>query len=149
MLKLHIKQLFTDSSRSATLKHGKMAPDWFGLDQYGRPFWFESKGTIEKKVEKKTITHAKNQLKNVKVITETSSGKKYYRPNIRKHIICSCFDKYSGVDDVWCIHDVDPVGSGAMELQINLDRECFKYYQAFVLYVDSLNLSCQHVVIGR
>lgn len=53
------------------------------------------------------------------------------------------------MDDVWCIHDVDPVGSGAMELQINLDRECFKYYQAFVLYVDSLNLSCQHVVIGR
>lgn len=33
----------------------KMAPDWFGLDQYGSPFWFESKGTIEKKVEKKQL----------------------------------------------------------------------------------------------
>lgn len=54
---------FTDSSRSATLKHGKMAPDWFGLDQYGRPFLFESKGTIEKKSRKNNYACKKSTEK--------------------------------------------------------------------------------------
>lgn len=138
---------FTESGWSSILKHGKMAPDWFGLDQHGRPFLFESKGTSQKRIDKKTIEHAKNQLKNVKEIRDSSSGKQYFEQNISKHIICSCFDKYSKIDGVWCIHDVDPVGSGNTELRINLDEECFKYYQAFVLYVDSLNTLRRGVVI--
>ena len=56
-----------------------------------------------------------------------------------KHVICSCFDAYSGIDKVWNIHDVDPEGKGEVNLEINFDKECFMYYQAFVSYVDSLN----------
>ena len=57
----------------------------------------------------------------------------------RQHVICSCFDAYSGIDKVWNIHDVDPEGKGEVNLEINFDKECFMYYQAFVSYVDSLN----------
>ena len=60
-------------------------------------------------------------------------------PSILSLTICSCFDAYSGIDKVWNIHDVDPEGKGEVNLEINFDKECFMYYQAFVSYVDSLN----------
>ena len=63
----------------------------------------------------------------------------YYPQKDSKHVICSCFDAYSGIDKVWNIHDVDPEGKGEVNLEINFDKECFMYYQAFVSYVDSLN----------
>ena len=47
--------------------------------------------------------------------------------------------KRQGIDKVWNIHDVDPEGKGEVNLEINFDKECFMYYQAFVSYVDSLN----------
>ena len=34
---------------------------------------------------------------------------------------------------------MDPEGKGEVNLEINFDKECFMYYQAFVSYVDSLN----------
>ena len=72
-------------------------------------------------------------------IKDTSTNQMYYPQKDSKHVICSCFDAYSGIDKVWNIHDVDPEGKGEVNLEINFDKECFMYYQAFVSYVDSLN----------
>ena len=130
---------FTDKSFKGTLVNGKMAPDWIGVDGQKKVFLFESKGTCNKNVRKKTIEHAKVQLNNVGSIKDTSTNQMYYPQKDSKHVICSCFDAYSGIDKVWNIHDVDPEGKGEVNLEINFDKECFMYYQAFVSYVDSLN----------
>ena len=55
----------TDKSFKGTLVNGKMAPDWIGVDGQKKVFLFESKGTCNKNVRKKTIEHAKVQLNNV------------------------------------------------------------------------------------
>ena len=130
---------FTDKSFKGTLVNGKMAPDWIGVDGQKKVFLFESKGTCNKNVRKKTIEHAKVQLNNVGSFKDTSTNKMFYPQKDSKHVICSCFDAYSGIDKVWNIHDVDPEGKGEVNLEINFDKECFMYYQAFVSYVDSLN----------
>ena len=79
-------------------------------------FLFESKGTCNKNVRKKTIEHAKVQLNNVGSIKDTSTNQMYYPQKDSKHVICSCFDAYSGIDKVWNIHDVDPEGKGEVNL---------------------------------
>ena len=137
----NIKRLyhFTDKSFNATLNGSKMTPDWIGFDGQGKVFLFESKGTCDKNIDKETIEHAKVQLNNVCSIEDTSTKAIYYPQKDSKHVICSCFDAYSGIDKVWNIHDVDPEGKGEVNLEINFDKECFMYYQAFVSYVDSLN----------
>lgn len=91
----------------------------------------------------------KVQLNNVGSIKDTSTNQMYYPQKDSKHVICSCFDAYSGIDKVWNIHDVDPEGKGEVNLEINFDKECFMYYQAFVSYVDSLNqvYQCESVKI--
>ena len=53
----------------------------------------------------KTIEHAKVQLNNVGSIKDTSTNQMYYPQKDSKHVICSCFDAYSGIDKVWNIHD--------------------------------------------
>lgn len=145
----HVSRLyhFTEKRFGANLSKGKMSPDWFGLNQQMQPFLFESKGTVEKKIGLQTMDHATNQLKNVNIITDTSSGKPYNITN--RHIICSCFNSYNNVNKVWSIHDVDPVERGGDEFWINIDKECFLYYDVFIKYVESLNVFCEHMVINK
>lgn len=63
--------------------------------------------------------------------------------------MCSRFDGYKSVDNVWHIHDVDYTGRGSeeIELQIGIDKECFMYYQTFILYVDLLDISYRNVIV--
>lgn len=140
---------FTDSRLNTRLKRGEMAPDWFGLDNKGNAYLFESKGTISNRISSDTVDHAKNQLRNVKSVTVISTGIKYNYTEIQKHVIGSCFSKYDKVDDVWHIHDVDPEEDSGMEFTINIDKECFKYYQTFILSMELLNIPYQRVNIGN
>ena len=56
---------FTDKSFKGTLVNGKMAPDWIGVDGQKKVFLFESKGTCNKNVRKKTKIVAITQVSNV------------------------------------------------------------------------------------
>lgn len=141
---------FKEKRFKANPKKSKLSPDWFGVDQQMHPFLFESKGTVKKKIALQTINHAANQLSNVRIITDISSNKQYCITN--KHIICSCFDLCNNVDKVWCIHDIDPIDpieSEEDKFYINIDEECFLYYDAFIKYVESLEADCEPMLIDK
>ena len=138
---------FKEKRFEAGHEKSRLSPDWFGVDQQMHPFLFESKGTVKKKIALQTINHAANQLSNVRIITDTLSNKQYCITN--KHIICSCFDLCNNVDKVWCIHDIDPIESEEDKFYINIDEECFLYYDAFIKYVESLEADCEPMLIDK
>lgn len=138
---------FKEKRFEAGHEKSRLSPDWFGVDQQMHPFLFESKGTVKKKIALQTINHAANQLSNVRIIADTLSNKQYCITN--KHIICSCFDLCNNVDKVWCIHDIDPIESEEDKFYINIDEECFLYYDAFIKYVESLEADCEPMLIDK
>lgn len=150
---------FTDHNFSSTLNQGKVAPDWFGFNQNGDPFLFESKGTTGKRISKKAIDHAEEQLNNVKSVKDESTGQIYDKCKIQKHIIGSCFNTHKThktqntyIANAWQIHDVDPEESGKLELTINIDKECFWYYRTFIMNIMVLSdyrNSPRHITIGN
>ena len=111
-------------------------PDWFGIDKYGKAFLFESKGSVETSISPKTLKNAKKQLTLVKSITikwGNNQSETYKAANIEKHAIVSCFryDHQNNVRKKWNFHDIDPEGEAVVDITINLDKECFKYYIVF------------------
>ena len=135
--KYDIIHLFHLKDRS--IKHepeNKCIPDWFGVNSYNVPFLFESKGTLDRKIQKNTIEHAKyEQLNLIKKITDNSGGTKTYISKFKRHVIVSCFDDIQ--NDMWNIQDIDPESEGIEKTFINLDKECFKYYRTFLDFLDS------------
>ena len=125
--------------KDKSIKHepkNKCIPDWFGVNSYNVPFLFESKGTLDRKIQKNTIEHAKyEQLNLIKKITDNSGGTKTYISKFKRHVIVSCFDDIQ--NDMWNIQDIDPESEGIVETFINLDKECFKYYRTFLDFLDS------------
>jgi len=131
---------------------GKSAPDWFGVDSYGVPFLFESKGSEGSSVKKETIEDAKKQLASIgKIIDKSGSGKTFYAPDFKKHAIISCFryDKKNNIKDRWYIQDIDPKEEGSIDITINVDNECFKYYWSIVAFLDLYDMTYTETKIGQ
>lgn len=127
-------------------------PDWFGIDKHGKAFLFESKGSVETSISPKTLKNAKKQLTSVKSITvKWGNGQfeTYIAAEIEKHAIVSCFryDHQNNVRNKWNFHDIDPEGEAVVDITINLDKECFKYYRAFLDFLDSYKKSYEENVV--
>ena len=140
-----------DKSIKYSPKGGKI-PDWFGIDSYGNPYLFESKGTDRTSVSQEVIEEAEKQLSSIKCVTDMSgSKKKIYSSSFNKRVVVSCFryDKTNDIRDRWYIQDVDPEGEGEIDISINLDEQCYKQYKTVVLFMESLNTLCEEVEINQ
>ena len=54
--------------KDKSIKHepkNKCIPDWFGVNSYNVPFLFESKGTLDRRIQTNTIEHAKYDKLNL------------------------------------------------------------------------------------
>lgn len=131
---------------------GTNVPDWFGIDSHGKPFLFESKGSDNSSASRKRVADAKRQLMSIRSVTDKSGSMKVFSTStFKRHVIVSCFryDRKNKVKDRWYIQDIDPIGEGSIDIIVNLDKECYKYYSAFVSFLDSYNIPYEEMEINQ
>ena len=112
-------------------------PDFIGLDDTGKPFILEAKGTYYGKLSTKISVKAYDQLEAIDQVNilDNHGFPRITHTDLDKHIVISTY--YKNGNEILTFQDIDPESKGEEILDINLNLLTYAYYENYML--DLLN----------